>query len=202
MKSLLIALIALVLVSFVHVELKPPSVNVGSPVKAVHAKKQSEAVKAPAPAVEAVKQAPVQPVAVPEKAVAKTIANPSTNEAIVWNYLVDQKFTREQTAGIMGNLWQEHKFSTTDTPSGLGIAQWIAGRRARLIARGNHLDLRVQLDYLMHELNTTEIKAHRAVRSAVSVEAATIAFQNLFERCGDCRQSQRISYSLNVLSRY
>lgn len=141
----------------------------------------------------------------------KTIANSVTpqasasaegNESIAWNFLISQGFTRNQTAGIMGNLRQEHNFKTDDVKGGLGIAQWLGARRARLISKGNHLDINTQLNFLMEELNTSEKAAYNAIKATDSVEGATIAFQNKFERCGICVQSRRVQYSYDILKRY
>lgn len=102
----------------------------------------------------------------------------------------------------MGNLRQEHNFKTSDVPGGLGIAQWMGGRRSALMARDNYLDINVQLKFLVDEMNTTERAAGNAVRSAQTVEAATIAFQDKFERCGICRQEQRVQYAHSILGKY
>ncbi len=138
--------------------------------------------------------APVAPITPPE---------PPNNETRIWNFLIGQGFTREQTAGIMGNLQQEHKFQTSDErPNGLGIAQWIGGRANNLEAKGDYLNLDVQLNFLMEELNGVEHIASSAIRNSVGVEGATIAFQNKFERCGVCMESQRIQYAYDILARH
>ena len=124
-----------------------------------------------------------------------------TNEQIAWNYLI-QRFTKEQAAGIMGNLRQEHNFKTDDVPSGLGIAQWLGARREQLIQRGNYSDINVQLDYIVWELENTESRASTQLRAQTTVEGATRAFQNYYERCGDCRESQRIQYAIEYYNRY
>lgn len=111
-------------------------------------------------------------------------------------------FTRNQTAGIMGNLQQEHGFQTSDVGGGLGIAQWIGGRRANLMARDNYLDINVQLKYLLDELNGPEAAAGRAVRAAGTVEEAVVAFQNKFERCGICMEGKRINYAYAIAARH
>lgn len=126
-----------------------------------------------------------------------------SNQDIIWNRLRAEGYTREQTAGIMGNLRQEHNFKTDDVPAGLGIAQWMGGRRSALMARGNYLDINVQLDHLIYELNTSENRAKQVI-DASGLEGATIAFQNLFERCNPyyCHQAQRINYAYDILSKY
>ena len=125
------------------------------------------------------------------------------NQTIIWNRLRAEGYTREQTAGIMGNLQQEHNFKTDDHPNGLGIAQWMDGRRAALMARGDYLNINVQLDHLIHELNTTEAAA-KAEIVASGLEGATAAFQNKFERCNPayCHLNQRLQYAYAILERY
>ncbi len=137
---------------------------------------------------------PIQPqISTPQK----------TNERIIWERLIAEGFTREQTAGIMGNLQQEHGFKTSDVPGGLGIAQWTGNRRANLMARGNYEDLNVQLDYLMAELRGSEISAYNSITSNNSLEFAIEAFQNKFERCNPqyCMYAQRVQYARDILSR-
>jgi len=134
-----------------------------------------------------------------------SVANPYSardNESTVWKFLISQGFR------------QEHGFKTSDVSGGLGIAQWIGGRRSALIAFGGCtespqgvlvggcLNIDTQLRFLMQELNGSESTAGNAIRSATTVEEATRAFQNKFERCGDCREGTRIGYSQNILARY
>lgn len=137
--------------------------------------------------IEEPKPAPVAPVA-------------QDNETIVWNYLINQGFSRNQTAGIMGNLQQEHGFKT----SGDGLAQWLGNRKANLMARENPYDINTQVAFLVEELRGTEIRAYNAIMANDSVENSTIAFQNLFERCNPqyCMQSQRIAYAYAILNRH
>lgn len=102
----------------------------------------------------------------------------------------------------MGNLKQENRFNTDDGPGGLGIAQWTNARREELMQRADYQRLTTQLQFLVDELNSTEKNAGTALKSAHSVEDATIAFQNTFERCGICRESQRIQYANEILAAY
>lgn len=142
--------------------------------------------------------------ATPEPVAPSAPSQPVDNETIAWNFFISQGFTREQTAGIMGNLQQEHGFNTSDVPGGLGIAQWMNARRDNLMARDNYLDINVQLQFLMDELNTGESSAKAAVIASGSVESATQHFQNKFERCNPtyCHLSKRINYAYQILSRH
>lgn len=121
-----------------------------------------------------------------------------SSEQITWDFFISKGYTPEQTAGIMGNLKQEHNFNT----DGDGIAQWTGDRLVQLKQRGNYLDLTVQLNFIIEELNGTESVADKLLRSSYSVEEATIKFQNTYERCGDCRQSQRVAYAIAFYNQF
>lgn len=125
-------------------------------------------------------------------------ASAEDNKSITWNYLISQGFSRNQTAGIMGNLQQEHGFRT----DGDGLAQWTAGRKANMLSRPDPYSIHSQLAYLMEELNGGYIGAKNSILVSSSVEDSTVAFQNQFERCGNCRESQRISYAYKILAQY
>jgi uncharacterized protein YabE (DUF348 family) len=125
-----------------------------------------------------------------------TATTPSENQTITWNYLRAQGFSREQTAGIMGNLQQEHGFQT----SGDGLAQWTGGRKAKLMAMDDPYNIYTQLDFLMYELNGSYSGVKSAILGSASVEDAVIIFQNQFERCGVCVQDRRIQFAYNILA--
>ncbi len=135
---------------------------------------------------EAPKVAPVPPVSV----------SGGNNETIVWNFLIGQGCSRNQTAGIMGTLQQEHGFQT----SGDGLAQWIGGRKARLMSMSDPYSIKTQLRFLIIELNESYIGD--AIKSTNDVVSATRIFQNQFERCGDCREHTRIKYANEILGRH
>ena len=119
---------------------------------------------------------------------------PSQNESITWSYLLQQGFTREQTAGIMGNLQQEHGFNT----SGDGLAQWTGSRKAALLSRPDPYNIYTQLDFLMYELNGSYRSVQASIKASTSIDEATIIFQNKFERCGMCVQDRRIQFAYNI----
>lgn len=139
---------------------------------------------------------PVNQVVVVGTKVMGAYTTPSENETIAWNYLVAQGFTREQTAGIMGNLKQEHGFNTT----GDGLAQWTGGRLATLMAMPDPYNIHTQLDFLMQELNGPYVKVRDAIKEATTVDQATIIFQNQYERCGVCAESKRIQFAYDILA--
>jgi len=143
-----------------------------------------------------------QPITQVEKVGVKGKYNtPSENEDITWDFLLSQGFSRIQTAGIMGNLMQEHRFNTSDVTGGLGIVQWTGGRRANLINLypDSYTNIYSQLNFLMDELNGGYYGVRDAIKSTDSLTSAVQIFQNQFERCGVCRESNRISYAQTIL---
>lgn len=104
----------------------------------------------------------------------------------------------------MGNLQQEHNFQTSDTPGGLGIAQWLGGRRDRLMQRPGYDTLQVQLEYLVWELENTENMANYYLKMASSVEEASTVFENLYERCNPvyCMRNQRVAYANAIYAEF
>lgn len=113
-------------------------------------------------------------------------------------YLMDtHNLSDYQAAAVVGNLIQESSLNTgavnrgdgRDGSNSIGLAQW-NGERARGLNR--YLDERrkagtftndteAQLDYIIHELNTTEKAAGDRLRNSQSLEDATAAFVG-FER--------------------
>ena len=69
----------------------------------------------------------------------------------VWQRLIDAGYTEEAAAGIMGNLWAENHFSTTDEKGGYGIGQWTSGRRTQAMQYPQTLE--GQVDFLLWELD-------------------------------------------------
>jgi len=120
---------------------------------------------------------------------------PSENENIVWDYLTSHGFSGVQTAGIMGNLMQEHHFNTT----GDGLAQWTGGRKAALYSRPYPNNIYTQLDFLMEELNGGYSSVRDAISASGSLSESVQIFQNRFERCGICMESQRIAFAQQIL---
>lgn len=124
---------------------------------------------------------------------------PGENETIAWNFLTSNGFSRYQTAGIMGNLMQEHGFNTSDAGGGYGIVQWTGGRRTALMSMSYPENIYTQLNFLMSELNGGYAGVRDAIRATGTVDDAVYVFQNRFERCGLCMSGQRIQFAYNIL---
>ncbi|MGB3023654.1 MAG: phage tail tip lysozyme [Candidatus Saccharimonadales bacterium] len=121
---------------------------------------------------------------------------PSENETITWTFLTGKGLSREQTAGIMGNLQQEHGFNTT----GDGLAQWTGGRKATLLSRPDPYSIHTQLDFMWYELTGPYASVLTHIQAQTTVEGSVRVFQNEYERCGICAESKRIQYAYNILA--
>ena len=129
------------------------------------------------------------------------------NQEKIFNYFVDKGLSPAQAAGIVGNTEQENGSRTNDTRGGLGIGQWIGGRRQQLqqfaAENGKHsTELKTQLDFMWKELNTTERKALQVLRKTHSPSEAAKAFSNHFERPGMPMLRNRQRFAENTFAKY
>jgi hypothetical protein len=105
------------------------------------------------------------------------------------DFFTGKGYSREQAAGIVGNLIQESGLDPTtvhDKGTGLGIAghrlERLDAMKAFAAARGKPVtDFQTQLEFIDQELNTTEKAAGTALRAARTPEEAARAFIS-FER--------------------
>lgn len=132
----------------------------------------------------------------------------SPNAARAFDFFVSKGLRDFQAAGIVGNLQQESAINPAgpagDGGRANGIAQWHEPRWGALLAfaaaRGQSpRSLDAQLEFVWHELETEPRWGLAQIQAAATIEEATIAFQDRFERCGDCRPQARISFARSVL---
>lgn len=108
----------------------------------------------------------------------------------VIKFFVGKGLTPEQAAGIAGNINQESAFNTAavgDSGTSHGLAQWHNERWTRLQewCKQNGFDsnsVEGQLEYLWHELNTTESRSLSKIKSTSTPSDAAYAFAKYFER--------------------
>jgi hypothetical protein len=108
----------------------------------------------------------------------------------IYDYLMSKGFNAVQAAGILGNFQTESRFNPGAYNRGegaIGLAQWEGGRRRALEnfaqQQGKPVtDTKVQLDFMLHELNTTERGALAALLRAQTPSQAAQAFQSKYER--------------------
>lgn len=143
----------------------------------------------------------------------KTFAEKSPK--VIENLMKDFKLTKEQAAGVVGNLGHESAgFKTLQEVNpvgggkgGYGWAQWTGPRRKQFFdwAEKNHLDVNsdeANYGFLKHELSTSEKGAIDAVKKTNNAKDATVAFEGSFERAGVKSYASREKYTNQSLQAY
>lgn len=128
------------------------------------------------------------------------------NAEKVMNFLLDQGFPLPAAAGIMGNFSVESGFdpvALNSSSGAYGLAQWLGSRKTSLQSYGgaSHNTLPMQLQFLMHELETTE-KASMAVKNQTDPVQAAITWELKFERSGQAAVSQRSARALKIFEEW
>lgn len=106
------------------------------------------------------------------------------------DFFMSKGLTRAQAAGIAGNLLHESGFNPSavgDGGTSFGVAQWHRGRGDAMkrwtAANGySSTSFRGQLEFLWHELNTSERSALNHLRQTTSAYDAGMSFCRHFER--------------------
>lgn len=143
-------------------------------------------------------------------------ARAAENSRTAWDFFVGKGLTAEQTAGVLGNLAQESNINPlvqeTGGP-GRGIAQWSTGGRwdttpsananwYAAVTGQNVWSLDAQLGFMWWELTNISGYGLAQLRASSTIADATVAFQDLYERCGTCYESTRISYATSYYRQY
>ncbi len=129
------------------------------------------------------------------------------NAEKVMNFLLDQGFPVPAASGIMGNFSVESRFDPTivnTTGSGaFGLAQWLGSRLTALKSYGgaDYNTLEVQLQFLMHELETTE-KASNAVKKETDPAQAAVTWEVKFERSGGAAMGPRSNRAVKIYNEW
>jgi hypothetical protein len=138
-------------------------------------------------------------------------SDPGTNRASTALDFFQQKgWTKEQAAGIVGNLMAESRLGTqarnkgdgTDGSDSIGVAQWNGARAAALkqFAAANGTDwhdFNTQLAFVHHELETSEGAAGAALRNAKTVDDATAAIAGYERPAGWSAENPRGSHNFS-----
>jgi hypothetical protein len=140
------------------------------------------------------------------------LSSPTTS---AYNYFVSKGLKNYQAAAIIGNLMQESSMNPSAVQygggPGRGLAQWSVGGRwdhdagDNLVAYAedhglSRWSLQAQLDFIWYELTVHGGYGYDSLKGSGSLVDAVIVFQNDFEGCGTCDQSNRIAYAQQVLS--
>lgn len=141
------------------------------------------------------------------------------NEEKAFNYFVQKGLTKEQSAGIVGNLsWESAgvnpKSNQHGGGPGRGIAQWEVGGRwdtdktnvldfAAKQGRDPY-DLGLQLDFLWEELTSVPPwnAALPALKRTSTVAQATISFLDNFEKPRIRHEAERIALAEGIFAKF
>ncbi len=139
---------------------------------------------------------------------------------LAYQLMTDFSLTKEQAAGILGNLIQEtgvqlppnmNEGGRTGAPffkGGYGWAQWTGSRQKDFINwsvsngymasdKDSATDA-ANYAFLIHELRSSEKRALTALLKTKTPSEAAVSFQNLFERPGKPNTPNRIKYAETV----
>jgi hypothetical protein len=108
----------------------------------------------------------------------------------LFDYFLEKGFTPAQTSGILGNMQTESSFRTNAYNPGegaIGLCQWEGGRRTELESfaarQGKPVtDWRVQAEFVIHELTSSESGAFASLKRCQTPEQAAMVFQSRYER--------------------
>lgn len=143
----------------------------------------------------------------------KTSSDNNTYRA--YNYFVQKGLTPAQASGLVGNLAQESGLALNtrvegfDKTGSYGIAQWLGNRKENLVKFAtkqdkSHSDFNTQLDFVWHELNTSENKAFNKLKESKTPEQAAQAISKYYERPHKdyAHNEKRVKYANQFYSQY
>jgi hypothetical protein len=104
-------------------------------------------------------------------------------------------YNKFATAALIGGLIQESNLDNNQTNSigAYGIAQWLGDRLKALKTRNAWNRLDVQLDFIVYELNNSEVGAGRKLKNANNIEDA-IAGAAAYERYSGINRGAATTY--------
>jgi len=118
-------------------------------------------------------------------------------------YFESQGWSHAQAAGIVGNLQAESGVDPNRAQDGggpgYGLAQWEGPRQADFAAWAGHdihqSTFKEQLEFIQHELTTTESGAGNALKGATTASEAAQIVCNRYERPGVPHMDSRIAFA-------
>ena len=134
----------------------------------------------------------------------------SGNAKTALDFFIQQGWSPEQAAGLVGNLQAEsgQNLDTNvfgDGGAGYGIAQWHGPRQRdfqRVMGRplkGSSLE--DQLKFVQWELTHSEKRAGQRLKAAKSADEAAAIIDQYYERSSGIHRTRRIKYAQNLMPR-
>jgi hypothetical protein len=142
---------------------------------------------------------------------------PASNNKTAFDFFTGSGLSKVQAAAIVGNFDQESSMNpqAVQYPSGpgRGIAQWSTGGRWDSTPSDNMIwyasqhgesqwGLTPQLQFSWYELASYSGYGLASLRGATDVYSAVVAFQDDFEKCGQCETDNRVRYADQALAYY
>ena len=164
--------------------------------------KDAEAITSTAAQPDAVKSGASAATATPALSKSET-GRPEEAQA----FFESKGWTKEQAAGIVGNLVVESRLKTDalgDGGQAYGIAQWHPPRQAKFRqVYGKDIrqsSFREQLEYVNWELNNSEKAAGNALRQATTASEAAAIVDKKYERSAGYHLAERVSNANAIMA--
>ena len=132
------------------------------------------------------------------------------NKAQVWNMLMDEGFTKQAAAGVIGNLMQESGVNPNSNQGGggpgRGIMQWTVNERWASMqkwAKSKGLQARsldTQVQWMLKEMK--DYGVFNKMRGMDDVQDATLYFENTMERASVSNMANRYKYAREALQQF
>ena len=132
----------------------------------------------------------------------------SDNARTAYGLLRAKGYNHQTSSALIGNMIQEsgaglNTSAVGDNGNAFGIAQWNGPRRRAYLAyakqRGaDPADLNSQIDFLDHEMKTSEAGAAKRITEAPDLQSATLAASKHFWRPGIPHNARRVQYAQAV----
>lgn len=138
-----------------------------------------------------------------------TSAPSGSKEQIAMDYFTSQGWKPHHVTGIVANLAHEsgglNEGILGDSGKSYGLAQWNGPRRKALFeyatSKGEKTpSFMTQLEFVNHELKTSERRAGDILRTTNTLEDATKAFSDLYERPGKPMLDRRLAIARSLAS--
>lgn len=129
----------------------------------------------------------------------------------IYDYLTDtHNLSPAMASGILGNIQTESAFNTGAYNAGegaVGLIQWRGSRRVALENYAEHhgkpvTDWQLQMDFMMHELQTSESGAWAKIQQAQTPADVAAAFDKYYERSSGEHRGQRIANANNIYQEF
>lgn len=127
----------------------------------------------------------------------------------IYDYMTEHhKFTPAQASGILGNMQTESSFNTAaynKHEGAVGLIQWEGPRRTALENFSKNdpehrpvTDWKLQVDFMVHELKTTESGAWAKIQKAETPGQVAAAFDQHYERSAGTSRGERVANAENI----